>query len=121
MHYSEVFITIGAEPWREVVDFYTQLFLVTPQPLAENRYAEFQLGSLRLGIFKPSADHTEEFRGNSGSLSFCVEVENLEEAIAQVITAQGTVSPEIVEASHGRECYAYDPLKNRIILHETRT
>lgn len=120
MRYTKVFITIGAEPWREVVDFYAQLFLVTPQPCAENRYAEFKLGSLRLGIFKPSADHANEFQGNSGSLSFCVEVENLEQAIAKVIAAKGTVSPEIVAASHGRECYAYDPLNNRIILHEAR-
>jgi len=120
VHYSEVFITIGAEPWREVVDFYTNFFLVSPQPCAENRYAEFQLGSLCLGIFKPSADHIDEFQGNSGSLSFCVEVESLEQAIAQVIAAKGTVSPNIVEASHGRECYVYDPLINRIILHEAR-
>jgi predicted enzyme related to lactoylglutathione lyase len=120
MHYSEVFITIGAEPWREVVDFYEKFFLVVPQPCAENRYAEFKLGALRLGIFKPSADHTREFQGNSGSLSFCVEVEDLEQAIAKVISANGTVSPEIVEASHGRECYAYDLLNNRIILHEAR-
>jgi hypothetical protein len=27
---------------------------------------------------------------------------------------------EIIEASHGREIYAYDPAKNRLILHQAK-
>ncbi|MGB2925553.1 MAG: glyoxalase [Limnothrix sp.] len=119
MRYSEVFITIGAEPWQPVVNFYQQLFQLEPSPCVANRYAEFKIGALRLGIFKPSENHQAEFQGCSGSLSFCVEVENLEEAIAAVKQAKGTVAAEIVQASHGRECYAYDPAENRLILHES--
>ena len=115
MKYRNIFVTIAAEPWQEVVDFYRQLLNIDPSPCWMDRYAEF-----RLGIFKPSQAYTQEFQSISpGSLSLCLDVANLDEAIATVQDLGGTINPNIIEASHGRECYGYDPIRNRLILHES--
>ncbi|MFM7372329.1 MAG: VOC family protein, partial [Sphaerospermopsis kisseleviana] len=51
-------------------------------------------------------------------LSLCIEVSNLENAIAH-LTSLGYPPPgKISIASHGREIYAYDPDGNRLILHQ---
>lgn len=118
MDYAAIFVAIAAEPWQTVVDFYSELLDLEADPYQENRYAEFQIGDFRLGIFKPKPQHQGEFQGRSGSLSLCIEVANLEQAIATVEKLGGRVDPEITHAAHGRECYAYDPLGNRLILHK---
>lgn len=117
MHYSEVFVAIAAEPWQPTVTFYRQLLAIEPHIYQRDRYAEFQLTSLKLGIFKPNADHIPEFQGSSGAISLCLEVQDLPGAIATIQSLGGSVMPSIMHTSHGQECYAYDPLKNRIILH----
>jgi len=44
----------------------------------------------------------------------------LKEAIAY-LTSLGYPPPgEITTASHGREIYAYDPMNNRLILHQSQ-
>ena len=43
---------------------------------------------------------------------------NLEQAIACLTNLGYTPPGEIIEASHGREIYAYDPAGNRLILHQ---
>ncbi|MCU0544082.1 MAG: VOC family protein [Oscillatoriaceae cyanobacterium Prado104] len=105
---------------REVlVKFYTRFLDLEPNPYIPNSYAEFQLPGLRLGIFKPKDSHKSEFanRAKTG-ISLCLEVSDLESAIAR-IWALGCPPPgEIVTASHGLEIYAFDPAGNRIILHQ---
>ncbi|EKQ68223.1 Glyoxalase/Bleomycin resistance protein/Dioxygenase superfamily [Leptolyngbyaceae cyanobacterium JSC-12] len=55
---------------------------------------------------------------SSLGMSLCLEVENLEGAIAH-LTQLGYPPPgEILTASHGREIYAYDPDGNWLILHQ---
>jgi hypothetical protein len=52
-------------------------------------------------------------------MSLCLEVTDLENAIAHV-TALGYPPPgEIITGSHGREIYAYDPDRNRLIIHQS--
>lgn len=89
-------------------------------PYQPDRYAEFQLPGLRLGIFKPRADQVDQFSAaSSGGMSLCLEVVDLEGAIAH-LTALGYAPPEpMLTASHGREVYAYDPDGNRLILHQS--
>jgi len=119
LNYSTVFVAIAAENFGAIVHFYQQLLTQSPKPYAENRYAEFQLQGLRLGIFQPSDDHRDEFAaGSSGALSLCIEVEQLENAIAVVIASGGACTEAITHTSHGRETYAYDPAGSRLILHE---
>lgn len=106
---------------REVlVKFYTKFLDLEPNPYIPNSYAEFQLPGLRLGIFKPKDSHKWEFanRAKTG-MSLCLEVSDIETAIAR-IWALGYPPPgEIVTASHGREIYAFDPAGNRLILHQS--
>ncbi len=81
------------------------------------RYAEFMLPGLKLALFKPSDD--QEFSGPAGSMSVCLEVENLTGAIA-TLTDLGHPPPgNVIYASHGQEIYAYDPAGNRLILHQS--
>ena len=90
-----------------------------PKVYSPNVYAEFELPGVRLGLFVPKVDHRPEFQAeSSGAMSLCLEVENLEVAIA-TLTDLGYPPPgEIITASHGREIYAYDPDGNRLILHQ---
>jgi predicted enzyme related to lactoylglutathione lyase len=117
LHSSDVFIALADPDGETLGRFYSQLFGLEPVVYIPSVYTEFLLPGLRLGIFKPKENHAAEFAG-TGGMSLCVEVDDLAEAIAQ-FSALGHPPPgEIAIASHGREIYAYDPLGNRLILHE---
>jgi len=119
--YTNAFVTLAATDTETLVQFYAQLLEQEPKPYIPNVYAEFELPGLRLGIFKPKEKHQQEF-GNSAQsgMSLCLEVDDLEKAIAH-LTILGYPPPgEITTASHGREIYAYDPATNRLILHESK-
>ncbi|MBD2314505.1 VOC family protein [Desertifilum sp. FACHB-1129] len=112
-------LVLAARNWQSLVTFYGQLLNQSPQPCISNVYAEFQLPGLRLGIFEPKASDKGEFAGcTSGSMSLCLEVENLENAIAHLTQLGYPPAAEITQASHGREVYARDPEGNRLILHQ---
>ena len=116
---TEAFVAIAAQDWPRVIAFYQALLDQPPQPCVENVYAEFQLPGLRLGIFKPGAQHRAEFAHPAQSaFSLCLEVTDLEEAIAHRVQLGYPPPQPIVVASHGREVYAYDPEGNRLILHQ---
>ncbi|MGF1935816.1 MAG: VOC family protein [Nostoc sp. ChiQUE02] len=119
--YTNAFVTIGSVNCEELVNFYTRFLEQKPVLLIPNVYAEFNLVSMRLGIFKPKNTNESEFEAmyNAKSkISLCLEVSNLEDAIAH-LTALGYPPPgNISIASHGREIYAYDPDGNRLILHQ---
>lgn len=116
---SAAFLTLASAQFDELVVFYRQLLSQEPQPYMAGIYAEFHLPQLQLGIFQPKADHTSEFAAtSSGGMSLCLEVEDLESAIAH-LTQMGYPPPQpMTTASHGREVYAYDPDGNRLILHQ---
>jgi hypothetical protein len=117
--YTNAFVTIASINCDNLVDFYTKFLVQKPAVLVTNVYAEFDLVGMRLGIFKPKNINESEFADVSKSkMSLCLEVSNLEDAIAH-ITALGYPPPgKISIASHGREIYAYDPDGNRLILHQ---
>lgn len=117
---NEIFIAIADPDGQPLTDFYSQLFGRSPDSHIPQVYAEYRLPGLRLGLFKPKAEHWAEFAHSANSgMSLCLEVKNLEQAIAH-LTQMGYPPPgSITVASHGREIYAYDPLGNRLILHES--
>jgi predicted enzyme related to lactoylglutathione lyase len=118
--YTEAFVAIAAIDLEKVVNFYRQLLNCDPHPYLINSYAEFQLKGLRLGIFCPKTSDRQEFVNNKSAMSLCLEVEELEGAIAH-LTAMGYLPlEEIAIASHGREIYAFDPAGNRLILHQAK-
>ncbi|MDZ8096414.1 MAG: VOC family protein [Nostoc sp. DedQUE05] len=120
--YTNAFVTIASVNFEKLVNFYTKLLEQKPVILIPNVYAEFNLISMRLGIFKPKNTNESEFEANAKSkISLCLEVSNLEDAIAH-LTALGYPPPgDISIASHGREIYTYDPDGNRLILHQAAT
>lgn len=121
MNYQDAFLTIASNDLEQAIAFYSQLLDQKPQPYIPNVYAEFALKSMRLGIFKPKADHQSEFNNSRYSaMSICLEVTNLDNAIEH-LSKMGFPPPgEITIASHGREIYAYDPMQNRLILHQSK-
>ncbi|MHC5860203.1 VOC family protein [Nostoc sp.] len=155
LQYTNAFLTIASVNWENLVNFYTKLLEQKPVLLTPNVYAEFNLVSMRLGIFQPKNTNESEFETMSNDnpfgfesdtlglanaalttgttknttpaplyfytkskISLCLEVSNLEDAIAH-LTSLGYPPPgEISIASHGKEIYAYDPDGNRLILHQ---
>ncbi|MDB9374761.1 VOC family protein [Nodularia sphaerocarpa] len=117
--YTEALVTIASVKHENLVNFYRELLNKEPSSLIPNIYAEFQLPGVRLGIFQPQKNHISAFSKSANSqISLCLEVSNLEQAIAH-LTDLGYPPPgEISTASHGREIYAYDPDGNRLILHQ---
>ncbi len=118
---TTAFVTLTSVNFAELVFFYTQLFIQEPKHYIPNVYAEFQLPSLRLAIFKPKETHQFEFENTSKSgMSLCLEVSDIEEAIAHLNAICYPPVGNILTASHGREIYAYDPDGNRLILHQSK-
>lgn len=119
--YTDAFVTLATVEVEILIQFYTKLLGQEPKPYIPNVYAEYHLSGLRLGIFKPRKTDEKEFINSSQSgISLCLEVRDLESAIAH-FAALGYPPPgEIISTSHGREIYAYDPAGNRLILHQSR-
>jgi hypothetical protein len=118
--YSAVFVALANLDEQGLKTFYQEFLGQEPSVDIPQIYAEFQLPGVKLGLFNPKSAHRAEFVSlSSGGMSLCIEVENLETAIAH-ITYLGYPPPgDIQQASHGREIYAYDPCGNRLILHES--
>ncbi|NJR45806.1 MAG: VOC family protein [Hyellaceae cyanobacterium CSU_1_1] len=118
-NYFDIFVTLSTDKIQLMVDFYSQLLNQQPTTYQPGIYAEFQLKELKFGIFKPKAERLAEFSNQSSSMSLCLEVDNLAQAIAHISDLGYPPPGEIIEASHGREIYAYDPGNNRLILHQS--
>lgn len=121
---STAFLTIASTSARadfdRLVNFYQELCTQEPKPFLPNAYAEFHLSGLRLGIFKPKDAHSSEFIESAhSSMSICLEVDSLEKAMEHLKALGYPSQGEITTASHGREIYAYDPVGNRLILHQS--
>lgn len=116
---SSAYVVLASLSFAELVTFYQNFLGQAPHFPWPQRYAEFIWGGLRLGIFAPQASHAAEFQASrAGSMSLCLEVADLDQAIAR-LTYLGYPPPgPILTASHGREIYAYDPDGNRLILHQ---
>ncbi len=117
--FKEAFATLAGEHLDNLVEFYQALLGRSPQSYVPGHYAEFALPGLKLALFKPNANQREEFIGTAASMSLCLEVKDLKDAIA-MLRALGHPPPgNIIYASHGQEIYAYDPAGNRLIFHES--
>ncbi|MGF1490354.1 MAG: VOC family protein [Prochloraceae cyanobacterium] len=118
--YSSAFVTIATKDLDSAIEFYQQLLKQDPQPFIPKVYAEFNLKGLRLGIFQPKKNNQSEFSNSTGSrMSICIEVENIEAAIAYLNEIESSPPGEIMTPSHGKEIYAYDRDGNRLILHQS--
>jgi predicted enzyme related to lactoylglutathione lyase len=119
---KDALVTLASVNNEDLVNFYTQLLEIKPRTIIPNIYAEFQVSGLKLGIFKPKKTNESEFEASTKSqISLCLEVSNLEDAIAHLQALGYPPHGDISIASHGREIYAYDPDGNRLILHQAVT
>jgi predicted enzyme related to lactoylglutathione lyase len=127
---KEVFVALATFSIERSTQFYRTLLAIAPTQEIPGVYAEFLLPGLKLGLFAPQATHRDEFMPTGGTMSLCLEVAQLEAAIAQVQAAHAALpdadmarhpTGAITTVFHGREVYAYDPDGNRLILHEART
>lgn len=114
-------VTLAAANFDALVQFYQQCLTLEPTVVWPNRYAEFQLPQLRLGIFRPKE---ERITPNSSApiqsgMAICLEVPNLEQAIAHLTHLGYPPAGTIQIASHGREIYVSDPEGNWLILHQS--
>lgn len=117
--YREAFVALATLQMSRQVDFYSNFFDSVPNPHTAN-YAEFRLRGLRLAIFTPGTDGASEFAaGRSGTMSLCLEVGDLEGAIAHLKKLGYPPPGNILHSTHGQEIYAYDPDGNRLILHQS--
>jgi predicted enzyme related to lactoylglutathione lyase len=122
-HLSTAFVTIASNSadsdFDHLVAFYKGLSSQEPNPFLPQVYAEFNLPSLRLGIFRPKDSNSSEFNHSANSsISICLEVDSLEKVIEHLEKLGYPSQREIMTASHGREIYAYDPAGNRLIFHQ---
>lgn len=115
----EVFVALSSNQVSVLSNFYKELFELVPSVEASG-YAEFQTKGLKIAIFAPKAENATEFLApSSGAMSLCLEVSDLEATISR-LAALGYPAPgDIMNTSHGREIYAYDPDGNRLILHQS--
>ncbi|WP_421657023.1 VOC family protein [Leptothermofonsia sp. ETS-13] len=119
----EAFITLASHNFEQLVDFYRHLLNQEPPVYQPTVYAEFCLPGMKLGIFCPrkkrdEQENTEMTSPSSFGMALCLEVEDLEGAIAHLTHLNYPPVNNIITASHGREIYAYDPDGNWLILHE---
>ncbi len=120
IQFTDAFVTLATVHLETLVKFYTQFLGIESTNIIPNVYAEFQLRGLKLGIFKPKNTQFSEFENSEKSkMSLCLEVRDLENAIAHLTALGYPPTAEIKTASHGREIYAYDPDSNRLILHQS--
>ncbi len=118
--FTDAFVTISSTNFDLIVKFYAQLFDCEARSYRPGVYAEFAIGGLRLGIFKPkSTDLPKQSGYHNGGMSICLEVTNLERAIDRLSQLDYPPPGDIITASHGREIYAYDPDGNCLILHQS--
>ena len=117
--FSAIYVALADLDGHSLKTFYQALLEQNPIIDIPDVYAEFVLAGLRIGLFKPSNTHRAEFESlSSGGMSLCIEVENIEKAIAHLTTLGYPPPGAIQQTSHGREIYVYDPQGNRLILHE---
>ena len=116
---KSIFLALSSLKLDPQVSFYSAFLQIAPSVKTDS-YAEFVLPGMRIAIFVPKADSAYEFAAkSSGPMSLCLEVEDLERAIAHLKSIGHAPPGNIMHTSHGQEIYAYDPDGNRLILHQS--
>ncbi|WP_448285736.1 VOC family protein [Phormidesmis priestleyi] len=122
MKLRSAWVTLAATDFERSLQFYRALLDQDPISQIPNVYAEFAIAGLRLGIYKPRATElSSSFMKRVDDnfsfpiLSLCLEVEDLELAIAHLSQLDCPLG-DVITAAHGQEIYAYDPDGNRLIF-----
>lgn len=117
LHYRRALLAIATRQFEPLVQFYHQLLQQAPTRLLPGMYAEFQLPGLTLGLFQPKLPPNAA-PPPPQPMGLCLEVADLETAIAHLTALGHPPAAAIRTAAHGREIDAYDPDGNWLILYE---
>jgi predicted enzyme related to lactoylglutathione lyase len=113
-------LAIAANNLDEMEQFYTRLLQQEPASRILNSYVEYHLPELRLGLFRPRETNKAEFQQNTPTtLSIVLEVRDIDAAAAHFASI-GCHPGTIRDTFHGKEFYAYDPMRNRLIVHQEK-
>lgn len=113
-------LAIATNNLEEMEQFYTRLLQQEPTSHIRDSYVEYHLPELRLGLFRPRESNKTEFQQNtSTTLSIVLEVRDIDAAAAHFASV-GCQPGTIKDAFHGKEFYAYDPMHNRLIVHQEK-
>lgn len=118
LRFTAALLTLATANFDALTAFYSQFLSLEPVVLRPHVYAEFHLPHLKLGIFCLKDTQLKLKPQNAVGMSLCLEVEDLESAIAHLTQLGYPPSGAIMTASHGSEIYAYDPDGNWLILHQ---
>ena len=113
-------VTIATPQFDRLVTFYAQLLNQQPVTFQPNRYAEFRLPGLTLGIFRPKSTVAVDSQTGFSprGMAICLKVGNLAGAIDHLTQLGYSPPGDRMTASHGQEIYAFDPDGNWLILHQ---
>ncbi len=115
----EGWVTLATENLAILRSFYASVLDATPDREIPGVYVEFRVKGLRLGLFPPRLRDRGEFSATQkGTMSLCLQVEDIHEAINQVTRLGYPPGGEIQVSTYGLEIYVYDPDGNRLILHQ---
>lgn len=113
-------LAIAASNLEEMEQFYTRLLQQEPASRIRDSYVEYHLPELRLGLFRPRETNKPEFQRNTPTtLSIVLEVRDINAAAAH-FAAVGCQPGTIRDTFHGKEFYTYDPMHNRLIVHQEK-
>ncbi|MDB9528739.1 VOC family protein [Oscillatoria sp. CS-180] len=118
---KEAYIALATQRLQASVDFYRAVLKSDPAVWVSQSYAEFWIAGLKLALFQPRPSNREFSNSTGSKMSLCIEVEDLDAAIAHLSSLGHAPPGPIMTASHGREIYAYDPDGNRLILHQAQS
>lgn len=103
------------QDWGILIQFYRDLLRQEPHPFQVDRYGEFQLPGLRLGIFVPK--DSPESPDPPPPLSLCLVVPDLAATLTHCRQlGWDPVPPQ--GSSHGQESWIQDPHGTRILLYQ---
>ncbi|MEM9157101.1 MAG: VOC family protein [Cyanobacteria bacterium P01_F01_bin.33] len=114
MKIQSALVSLATSDLARSKQFYESLLGIFPAIVWSNKYVEFRLSGLRLGLY---ASTHPDFQARLGATSICLQVDDLDEALRSPFLSAVNVS-SIREAGHGREIDFCDPDGNRVILHQ---
>ncbi len=94
--------------------FYQSLLGIPPAVVMGDRYWEFRLPGLRLGLYR---SHKPEFQPHLGSVSVCLQVRDLALMLDHPVLKGSSISAVRTEG-HGSEVEVLDPDGNRVVIHQ---
>lgn len=107
-------VSVATSDVARLGSFYQALLGIPPAVVMGERYWEFRLPGLRLGLYR---SYKPEFQPQLGAVCVCLQVRDLAQMLAHPVLAGSPVSGVRTEG-HGSEVEVLDPDGNRLVIHQ---